>query len=235
MKRVLRICHWHMRGRYLRLKNLLSPTTSRYYEYALCNISCDCPRCRCPARQAGLYSFTYVSEEMNLIYYAVPKCASSSIVEVLFGNQVALSMNEPQKDPNEYLRFTFVRNPWDRMISNWKMFTTQPFRIWQLRSMTTEDLSEFADFVSFATNAKNHHWQPQTDFLPEELDFVGRVETFDTDFSQLCAIAGISVDQPRIVNATNREDYVNYYNPTLIDEVANLYVEDIDAFGYVFG
>lgn len=208
----------------------------RYYRYAEQHILCECPRCFCPHRRAQRYSFTYVSESQSVIYYDVPKCASSTIRQIFFGNNHTLSLVNPQKSLDHYFKFSFVRDPWDRMVSNWKMFTSQPFRIKQIQSMTDQDVSRFEDFVYFARRVKNHHWQPQVLYLPDKLDFLGRLETFEHDFKTLCDRIGIMpvpVIEKR--NTTARSRYQDYYTPTLVDVVAEMYAEDIQAFGFEFG
>lgn len=181
------------------------------------------------------YSFVYVCEKRSFIYYDIPKCASSTIRKEVFDSNNECSLHNPDRALSEYFKFTFVRNPWARMVSNWKMFTNQPYRIRQLKSMTTRDLSDFEDFVHFASETKNHHWQPQVLYLPDDLDFIGRVETFDTDFKKLLTTIGEPPRQVSKSNVTSKGKYWGYYTPALADFVAEMYAEDIKRFGYTFG
>jgi len=206
-----------------------------YYKYAQENIPCDCPLCFCPARHKREYSFVYIREDQDIMYFDVPKCASTTIRYTLFGGNNSLSLTDPQRDIQTYLKFAFVRNPWNRMVSNWKMFTTVPFRIRQLKSMTSEDVSSFEDFVRFTTRKRNHHWQPQVLFLPEALDFVGRLESFEDDFRDLCSKIGTKPERVARENAIERLPYWEYYKPSLAELVAEIYSEDIARFGYKFG
>lgn len=206
-----------------------------YFEYARKNIICDCPLCLCPNRDTKNYSFVYVKEALNIIYFDIPKCASKSIRSFFFNSDNDYSLVNPTKNLNNYIKFTFVRNPWARMVSNWKMFTTIPFRLKQLRSMTADDLSEFGAFVSFAQRVKNHHWQPQSIFLPGKLDFIGNVETFEKDFNTLCSMIGIKPGKVPHENRSERSEvYSTYYTNSMIEQVAEMYSEDIEKFGYQF-
>lgn len=206
-----------------------------YYEYAKINIPCLCPICKCPYNKSMKYSFVYVHEDNNIIYFDVPKCASTVVRKELFDDDDLMSMVNPERDSSEYFKFAFVRNPWDRLVSNWKMFTTHPKRIKQLRAMTDKDLSEFKNFVHFAQVIKNHHWQPQVLYLPEKLNFVGRIENFDEDFSRLCDLIDESPRRLEKLNATKRGQYQEYYTDDLIRVVEKMYDEDISKFGYEFG
>lgn len=170
------------------------------------------------------------------MYFNVPKCASSTIRKDIFTEGDSQSLRNPIHSLEKYFRFAFVRNPWDRLVSNWRMFTTFPGRIRQIRSMTDEDLSRFEDFVEFSARRSNHHWQPQVLFVPEELDFVGRVERFKEDIGRIRAATGLSlqVDPMRKRNSTSHKPYWLYYTEALVNRVGDLYEADISRFGYDF-
>jgi len=209
--------------------------TPHYYKQARRDIPCDCPLCNCPSSGKGKYSFVYICEPRRLVYFDIPKCASTSIRMALFQSDNSLSLINPKQKMSHYFKFTFVRNPWDRMVSNWKMFTTVPFRIVQLKAMINANMLAFEDFVFFAKRAHNHHWQPQVHFLPEKLDFVGRVETFEKDFGELCSKARIGLKTVDKKNAITGLPYWEYYTPSLVEVVREMYSEDIKRFGYRFG
>ncbi len=236
MKEVFRKSIWEV-GKIFNNEYLLNKSTPHYYRYAQENILCECSKCACPASSSQRYSFVFIDESSKLIYYDVPKAASTTIRNLLFGNKRSSSLRNPKEELNSYLKFTFVRNPWDRMVSNWKMFTTQPFRIDQLKAMTNMDLSNFEDFVDFAIDNANHHWQPQVLFTHEKLDFIGKMESFDDDMNRLLDMIGKkrvpSSYEKR--NTTERKKYQEYYsNPSVIQKVAKHYHEDIETFGYTF-
>lgn len=217
---------------------LFSLNKPYYYKYAEENIPCECPICPCPSggkSKERNYGFAYVSESPKFIYFSIPKSASGTIRKTLFpeGN-IATKVN-PKESSDKYFKFTFVRNPWSRIVSNWTMFTKYTGRIRQLQSMTNEDLSNFEDFVNFAKKANNHHWVPQVLFLPEEPDFIGRVENFNEDFSKLCHQLGIDIELPPKTGSSEHKPYWEYYTPSLVETVGEMYAEDIERFGYTFG
>jgi len=221
-------------SRKLGSKNLSIRFSPYYYQYARNNIQCQFLTCKCPHRDAFEYSFVYIDEMLKLIYFDVPKCASSTIRELLFSDDNSLSMKNPEKGLNSYFKFAFIRNPWDRMVSNWKMFTTKPYRIKQLMAMTSKNLTDFKDFVGFALQVKNHHWQPQVLYLPEDLNFIGRFESFNEDFQRLLKTVGVETLSIKHLNKTPRKKYHEYYTTKLVDLVAEMYAEDIRRFGYSF-
>ena len=86
------------------------------------------------------------------------------------------------------------------------------------------------------------------------VDFVGKFESLQNDFDQVCARLGIAETTLPHVNATKRTEmlrenpdhsqsenprqkrpYVDYYDAALADYVGELYANDIETFGYRFG
>jgi hypothetical protein len=160
----------------------------------------------------------------------------------LFGEPYPLPHNEsllePEKRLCEYFKFAIVRNPWSRMVSNWRMFTTQSFRVAQLASMTDQDLSSFSDFCEFAVHNPNHHWQPQVHFLPDPVDYLGRMECMEEALRMIAArITGFD-SQNVVTNRTHLSadplDYRAFYDNYTLELVTKFYRQDIDRFGYKF-
>lgn len=206
-----------------------------YYKYAQENILCECPLCFCPSRDKKKYSFVYVCEKRKIMYFDTPKCASTTIRNAFFNKSNVQSLIDPKDKTENYFKFTFVRNPWDRIVSNWKMFTTHPFRIKQLKSMTNKNISKFEDFLRFSIKKKNHHWQPQVLFIPEKMDFIGKLENFNVDFSRLYSkLNNKSANNVTKNNSTERKPYWKYYNSSTAELVSKIYAEDIERFGYKF-
>ena len=215
--------------------SLFSAPPPYYYEYARKNIPCDCPLCSCPYRNKMKYCFAYIHEDKKIIFYNVPKAASTFFRKKLFDKDQKYSLTNPKMPLDNYFKFSFIRNPWDRLVSNWKMFTSRPFRIRQLKSMTDKDLSSFEDFVYFARENHNHHWQPQHLFLPKDLDFIGRLESFHNDVNEITNRIGIQpFDTTKKENQTDHLPYQHYYSTSLIDKVAEMYSEEINRFKYTF-
>ncbi len=233
MNEHLRLFCWKA-GKRLKNDPILKKFAPHYFKYAKENIPCECPACKCPAGSFYRYSFAYIDEIQKIIYFDVPKSASTTIRRAFFDNKTSMSMTNKKDSLESYFKFTFVRNPWDRMVSNWKMFTTQPTRINQLKTMTDDDLSKFEDFVHFAIKKPNHHWQPQSLYTPEKLDFIGKLETIDTDMNKMRELLNQAPLKMEKHNSTKRNEYQVYYTPSLIDLVAEFYQEDIKKFDYIF-
>lgn len=166
-----------------------------------------------------------------------------------------------QAEFDGYFKFSFVRNPWDRIVSEYK-YRDHPLRM-DFKTYLLKHLPKpgFTDAYC--------HIVPQHEFLHDErgtllADFVGRYESLQADFDLVCARLGIP---PTALPHENRSlqgwpgvrtlndvkkwlrrrlfwyrkrkhvfpRYTDYYDDESREFVARLYRQDIEAFGYVFG
>jgi len=142
----------------------------------------------------------------------------------------------------DYYKFAIVRNPWDRMVSNWSMFCRDglPDRERKIEILFGKkyDEIEFKEFIRRSVSIHNHHWQQYVDFLPWDrdkllVDYLGRLESFADDWSEIAHRLGIDVTLITN-NQTDHRHYRNYYDEELRDIVASSFKDDIRVFHYQF-
>jgi hypothetical protein len=136
-----------------------------------------------------------------------------------------------------FYRFTFVRNPWDRMVSIYSRM--DPNMLMRAREVGL-DLSNvsFNQFLERTEEFSHIHLVPQCAFIFNacgicEIDFIGRYERLADDFRAVCARLGVNRSLSR-VNVTNRKDYHDYYSDITRKIVERRYKEDIEKFNYCF-
>lgn len=202
-------------------------------------IKCSCPSAQHLKKQDEKYTFRYIDEELNIIYYNVPKVASTSITKLLFSR--AQCLTTPKRPIGEYFKFSFVRNPFARAVSNFKMFTGKSIN--ENEKIKVEQMKEFLDkpneltfidFLNFTNEKDNHHWQPQSDFIPLDVDFIGKLEDIYNDIDHVfekAKIEGLSLPH---FNRTIKDNYLDYYNEQSKNFVVSKYKEDFERFGYEF-
>lgn len=201
----------------------------------------------------GEYSYRPFDEQ-RCIFVHVPKTGGVSISRALFGSLAGghatirhYQMVFARREFDSYFKFAFVRNPWDRLYSAYRFLraggmTTRDAE-WAERNLSV--FSSFDDFVRHWVTPANiylyDHFVPQVEFLrlPGQsahiLDFVGRFENLEQDFSQVCAKLG---QNARLTHENRTDDtstaYRQAYSPEARYRVAVAYRDDIEALGYEF-
>lgn len=132
-----------------------------------------------------------------------------------------------------YLKFAFVRNPFDRFVSYCAFMT-------RANGAFLANPQAVMRHVLFVAPPMQHVlFQPQHTFLADAngqllSDTVGRVEDMQASYDALCERIGIASASLGQVNSSRRGSYRDYYDQQLIDGVAALYRRDLDLFGYEF-
>lgn len=133
---------------------------------------------------------------------------------------------------DDFFKFAFVRNPWDWVVSNY---------FYPLQNEKHELHDYVKSFNNFEDYVMNHLCEKRTkqkDFITDKngkiiVDFVGRFEKINNDFSKICDKLGIDNKLPH-KNASKREDYRKYYNERMKKKVYDTFKEDIELFNYSF-
>jgi hypothetical protein len=147
-------------------------------------------------------------------------------------------------------KFTFVRNPWDRLVSWWSMIDAMRPNLaaGQVNEFQRFVLTRAATFGEFLTNCDaviadhdgdKHIFRNQLHYLtgPQGellVDFVGRFERLAEDTGAVAKRLGLPPTQLPHLNRSAHRPYTEYYSPPLRDLVAERYASDIAAFGYRF-
>lgn len=132
-----------------------------------------------------------------------------------------------------YLKFAFVRNPFDRFVSYCAFMTRAT------GAFIADPQAVMRHFLFVAPPMAHVLFQPQHSFLTDAngqllSDTVGRVEEMQASYDALCERIGIASASLGQVNSSRRGSYRDYYDQQLIDGVAALYRRDLDLFGYEF-
>ena len=189
------------------------------------------------------------------LFFHVPKTAGQSVQHSLFGGIVVghwtfrqFELAFSKRELASLFKFTFVRNPWDRLVSAWVFLRGGGRNQWD-REWSEKNLTQFPDFESFVLQrisreqVEHEYWHflPQVHFLRNgrgrvELDFVGRFENLQRDFERLAGLLGCSVALGSHNRTRSRQssEYRQFYTPRTAEIVAAAYREDIRTFGYEF-
>src|SRR5215471_2279579 len=94
---------------------------------------------------------------------------------------------------SKFFTFAFVRNPWARLVSLYNMLLMDKQDRWL---KDTRDFGEFLEKPAAALMARAH-LSDQVGYISDSagariVDFVGRVESLERDFAEVCARIGVS-------------------------------------------
>lgn len=143
---------------------------------------------------------------------------------------MALKNIMPEKLFDAYFKFSFVRNPWKRLVSEYEFIKRRPKhgRHKKVIKMT------FAQYIIYQAKRHDAH---QIHMLADkngeiQMDFIGRFENLQEDWNYICDKIGIANKHLSHRKKAVKVDYNDYYNDKNKKLVAKLWEKDIDAFGY---
>lgn len=191
-------------------------------------------------------------DQKKAIFIHIPKCAGIAVKRALFEDiataHTKLSTYGKVFEPElflTYFKFTFVRNPWDRLVSAYHFLQRGGYGDADKKWFERE-LSGYKDFDDFVRNwlkaeniHKHIHFIPQVEFLQDEnndgvkIDYVGLYENIENDFDYIARRLGLENTLKR-ENASPHKSYKDYYCGATREIVRAVYLRDIERFGYDF-
>jgi hypothetical protein len=201
-------------------------------------------------REATLRPFL----DHRCLFVHIPKCAGTSVTEALFAQPVAnhrpiaqFKLIFTEQEFQNFFKFTFVRNPWDRLVSIYYYLKdggrSEIDQEWARRLVHPHP--SFRDFVLSIPDEDAvldaYHLRPQWTFLcmsrneAPEVDFIGRFERLDEDFDLIRQRLRLSVPLGRVNRGRSRpQAYRDEYDAETAARVSQIYRRDIELFGYAF-
>jgi len=197
-----------------------------------------------------LFKATQPRQDKQFIFVHVQKTAGKSIRLALglkggADHRTAKTLrNETDANIwNNSFKFSFVRNPWDRVVSAYfyriqggngsdndqKMAEIYPENF----ELFCEQIKQFQSLENESMFICQKEWITDND-KNKIIDFVGRVENIQNDFDIICN----RLNRPKVqlphVNQSEHNSYRDIYNPKTRKLIGNAYQEDIEYFKYTF-
>jgi hypothetical protein len=219
-----------------------------------------------------------ISHKHKFIFYAVNKTGSSSIRQYFF--EELAEENEPsvttglddyhawchhhttfrpvrkhfetiEHNYDDYLKFSFTRNPWDRELSIYHYIIKRRDKYGCPQAAKL--LNKSAGGVSFENWIKSDYYSsdagamiamnlPQCSWVDfnDPKFFVFSYENLQKDFNSMCDMIGLKPmrlghNEKGAYRAYNDMPYMEYYDDEMMEIVSKKCVKDIKTFNYKFG
>ena len=193
-------------------------------------------------------------KKQGAIFIHVPKVAGTSINKAIYGRTLGhyTAAEIKNKFPylyNECFVFSFVRNPWSRVVSAYKFAKqgrTESMGVYRPEQYQIPEFDSFERFIKEwlvlqDVNTLDYVFQPQIRFLTDNngeiiVDYVEKLENLESGIITIeqHLAKTINVGRSNATSATT-DSYRDYYtNQDLIDLVSDIYKNDIQTFGYEF-
>ena len=212
-----------------------------------------------------------ICHKHKCILVHIQRCGGSSMEKAIVGYDLWQSEHRKEKHIlasqakslysdywADYFKFSFVRNPWDRMVSMAKSYPGT----WHVKLDKNQNPPQMIDDNGFF-GYKNRFGFPVTierdrrfyrkddlssprhvsnavylNLLDEDLDFIGRFENLKEDFAHVAKTIGLdNLDLPHTEHKGHKAGglhYSEYYTDKTKENVRELYEKDIKYFCYEF-
>jgi predicted nucleotidyltransferase len=141
-----------------------------------------------------------------------------------------------EKIHKKYYKFCFVRNPWDKAVSQFSYMSKRK-SLQKYIGMKPND--SFKKYLALIKRKRHIQWEPQVSFIKDEngeslVDFIGRFENYDKDAKTILAKLNIVNAKIPHDKKSVRTHYAKYYDDESIEMVNEMYAQDIKEFGYKY-
>ena len=202
-----------------------------------------------------------ISHEHRFIFVHIPKNAGNSFNRAFgihWADHKDIRRYSQEMEPaafETFFKFAVVRNPWDRILSDYNFQKKKRRSAENRLFLFTESgaMRSFSDWVQTAfadpfhydgrhwggeVSAHIHRWSPQVDWIQINgeiaVDFIARHESLEEDFRLIRQWIGLPHSRLPRRNRKFHWHYSHYFDGATRELVGNYYAQDIKTFGYEF-
>ena len=194
---------------------------------------------------------SFLIHDPPCVFIHNPKTGGQALRQILLqGDHAGPITGRLPDDWTRHFTFSFVRNPFDRLVSAWKMFSEGIDDTgWKVpldlqKGMSLSDFLEIVTDESIGFGAgeragrirvRNHTLPQSHEFYSiEQADFVGRFENYAADVIEIFRRLGLSESPPQPMHISKRGPYQQYFDDRTRQIASNYYAVDLDRFEYEF-
>ena len=185
----------------------------------------------------------FVYDDKKVAFIRIAKTGSTSIKR-FFGKESRRVEIDKISELNDYFKFTFVRNPYDRFFSFYcdKVLGQQRYDKKVTKWLSGIGIQKGAPFKEAIIKLKDHvdnsdvHIRPQSFFIYNNKriipDFIGRFETLEDDFEKVKKIVDIKKKLSHLNVNSNKYSKKDFYDDETYNMIYDIYKNDFDMLGY---
>lgn len=179
--------------------------------------------------------------DRDVLFIHIPKCAGNSVMDYFNCRENAQSrvhisaIKHHAANPEKFqksFKFTLVRNTYEQLVSMWKYFTNLYDNLYG---------ESFYDFIMsdkpglFSLREQSKQLPYITINKDIAVNYIGSVNNIKEAFFDICKKVNIPfTNKIPHSNRTDKKDYRSFYNDKLIEKVCDVFMEDINYFGFDF-
>lgn len=201
-----------------------------------------------------------INNKYNFLFIHIQKTAGTSVTNSLNKIEETKQLYYPHSMINilnvrnyqNYFKFCFVRNPFDRLLSWYNMIINKGVHNdWSDYLLKNSDnFSEFLNLteIIIEKNPLESMYEieypksisfNQLDYISDNngnilVDFIGRFEIINEDYNKIMEKINVKDLPLPHLNKFDHKDYRNYYTDKDVEKVYEMYKRDIEYFGYEF-
>lgn len=167
--------------------------------------------------------------KINYIFCHIPKNAGTSITKYLEHN---MGHEIVDKKITDLKVCCFVREPYDRFLSSF-YFLRESFGLNKddyHKYVGDSSLSDFIKNKLLFASQNQIHFRPQSYWIPNGADFIGRYENLQQDFDRMMDLVNLPKQILPLTNKSKKDNHILTNQEKEI--IYQVYKEDFERFGY---
>lgn len=192
-----------------------------------------------------------ISYQNKFIFIKINKTAGTSIQSCINESVDDLQetghriLRDYKVNYQDFFKFTFVRNPWDKMVSFYHFHRYRRFDLLpnskkpSFKEFITTEMHNLEFTKHKGISSRNFRMSDQLDWISDNhgkiaMDFIGRFETLQSDFDLVCDVLRIPRKKLPHQVKSRHKPYREYYDAQTKEIVYQGFQKDIEYFKYKF-
>ena len=189
------------------------------------------PKTGTHAIRFALREYLGEKDEEQVKLFSQSDLNNKALAQLRHGHITAMQAKTQLPSWKQYYKFGFVRNPYDRLVSFAHYFYGNHPVMQKAPNLHLKKL------LLFPPEERMTWFRPQVDFLCNDegtllVDFVGKVESLQQDFNEVCRHIKLPLSNLKKINSSKHTIYSAYYDEELAELAYTYYQKDFKVFNY---